>query len=846
MTRRCGRGGRWTAFLSCPRRVTSLCLALAFLVHSPVPLAAQAPDHPAVLVERALLSGRFDEVDQLAATYRGEPNVAVAHARALVARGRYGEAEQIFQSQAFESPTGDAALELGVMYFELGRRLEARRALQVMLTRATDDTDPRSPLRAARAARALGRFEDANRSFREAVTHPASTAEANPAWGELFLEKYNRRDAVRSFQEALRADPEYGPAHLGMARATADENPPAAVRWARQALDRNPNDVGAHVLLAELALDAGNRTEAAEAVARAHEVNPHSLPAWALAAAIAWVAADEPAYDAAVAAALEVNPLYGEVYRVVGATAARNYRFDEAADLARRAAMHDRDNARAYADLGTHLMRTGDERTARGVLELAFRVDPYNQITYNLLELLDTLQSFETIRDEELIVKLHPDEAPVMREYVPALARQALDDLSARWEFAPSGPILIEMFPVHDDFAVRNVGLPGLIGALGACFGRVVTMDSPRARPPGAFNWGETLWHEMAHVVTLQLSKQRVPRWLTEGVSVYEERRARPEWGRETEIPFARALDRGQVLPIRDLNSGFTNPELIALSYYQASLVVEHVVDRFGQPALRRLVQAYADGRDNETTIRAALGVDLDDLQTTFTAFLDERFGSLRRALAVPDTLVPGLPVAALRTMVDEHPGSAPVLLALGDALAESAPEDAIAAFERAAALVPTATGEDSPLARIAELSTVLGDTARAAEAYAQLTSHDPTALDAARAWAALLDPASQPVQAHTAFSRVVAIDPFDADAHSALGRLALAAGRSDEAVRNFTVALAAGPLDRASAHADLAESLVESGRPDEARRQTLSALEIAPTYERAQELLLRLVGGIR
>ena len=62
-----------------------------------------------------------------------------------------------------------------------------------------------------------------------------------------------------------------------------------------------------------------------------------------------------------------------------------------------------------------------------------------------------------------------------MREYVPALAKEALAALSKRWEFTPKGPILIEMFPQHDDFAVRTLGLPGMIGALGACFGRVVT-----------------------------------------------------------------------------------------------------------------------------------------------------------------------------------------------------------------------------------------------------------------------------------------------------------------------------------------------------------------------------------
>ena len=121
---------------------------------------------------------------------------------------------------------------------------------------------------------------------------------------------------------------------------------------------------------------------------------------------------------------------------------------------------------------------------------------------------------------------------------------------------------------------------------------------------PGEFNWGVTLWHEMAHVITLQLSNQRIPRWLTEGVSTFEEKRARPEWGREMDIPFARAIDRGQVIPLKDLNSGFSSPETISLAYFQSSLVVEHIVEVYGQPKLRALVQSYATGIDTETAIR--------------------------------------------------------------------------------------------------------------------------------------------------------------------------------------------------------------------------------------------------
>src|SRR5690606_8492198 len=136
--------------------------------------------------------------------------------------------------------------------------------------------------------------------------------------------------------------------------------------------------------------------------------------------------------------------------------------------------------------------------------------------------------------------------------------------------FTPDAPVLLEIFPRHDDFAVRNVGLPGMIGALGACFGRVVTLDSPRARPPGTFNWTATMWHEMAHVITLQMSKNRVPRWLTEGISEFEEQRARPSWGRKMDLAFADALERGETLPLEDLNAGFMSPDTISLAYGQA------------------------------------------------------------------------------------------------------------------------------------------------------------------------------------------------------------------------------------------------------------------------------------
>jgi cellulose synthase operon protein C len=806
--------------------------------------AAQSVIQARTAAERALLAGRYDDVEQFAAAHATDETLVVLRARALIARGEYAAAEKALTPAAAQSPAGDAALELGLLQYSLGRRSEGRRAMQLLLMAEVRTASARDYARAGRAARALGQFQEANGFFREAVARSPNDPVLETYWGELFVEKHQWGEAAQSFQAALKTQPDYGPAQLGMARAVVNENPPAAERFARRALELNPSDVRAHLFLAELATFDDHKQEARAAIDQALAVNPNSLEALALSAALHYVEGRDAEYKQAINAALAINPLYGEAFRVVGEITARYYRFDEAAEQARRAIAIDRENPRAQADLGLYLMRTGDERNARRALETSFRVDPYDVITYNLLEVLDLLDTFEVITDSDVIVKLHPDEAGVMREYVPPLVKDALQALSKRWNFTPQGPILVEMFPVHDHFAVRTVGLEGMIGALGACFGRVVTIDSPKARPPGEFSWEATLWHEIAHVITLQLSNQRIPRWLSEGISEYEETRARPEWFRNMTVPFVRAMEAGEVIKLRDLNSGFQDPSKISMAYYQASVLVEHIVEQYGQDALRAFVAAFADGIDTEAAITRVFKTDIDTLQSSFDKYIAERYGPLQRALAVPDGFDPEQPLDKLKAVAAQYPDNYTVQMVLGRALRSDDPDAAMSAFARAITLAPMITGPESAYVQLMEIAMARGDKARAVEVLEAMLVYEHTAIDAARQVVTLLDGSSDQPRVRRALRRVVAIDPFDAPSHTSLGRMALDAGETAEAVRNFRIALAAGPINRASAHADLAEGLLAAGNRAEAKREALAALEIAPTYERAQDLLLKLSDG--
>jgi tetratricopeptide (TPR) repeat protein len=255
-------------------------------------------------------------------------------------------------------------------------------------------------------------------------------------------------------------------------------------------------------------------------------------------------------------------------------------------------------------------------------------------------------------------------------------------------------------------------------------------------------------------------------------------------------------------------------------------------------------VTSYGDGLDADAAMTKTLGVSMDQLQSGFDKTVDERFGPLRAALkATPDMeKVAAGDIDALRAAANANPGSFPLQLAYGRALASSKDRAAFAPLEKAAALVPVATGDDSPHALMAQLAEQLGDEARALAEYRKLLAHDHTAIEPARRLAALAEKLGNGDALAVAYERIVALDPYDAAAHTGLGRVAMKRSQPEVAVREFKAAIALQPADRAAAHCDLGEAYLALGRGPDAKREALAALELAPSYERAQELLLKAI----
>jgi tetratricopeptide (TPR) repeat protein len=793
-------------------------------------------------VTTALAHGSVDEARRLVQSAAGPaPQRELAAALLDIFEGRFDQARSRLEPLAAASPGGDAALELGLFELSRGRRDRARKLLQPLSqNRALNGPD--DYFRLAQAARGVREFQLANDAYQRIEN--VARADIQTGYADLFLQFHQPGDAVTNYRKALEADPAWVPAHIGLSRAYAEDEPELSRAALETARKLAPNHPAVLVLSAERALETDDVPAARTALDQLKKVQPGTAEEAALRVALAYEADGAAAVEPAVTASGIVAPLTALSYRLAGQQAAGHYRFEEAAVFARKATQIDPEDPDAHVDLGLYQLRTGQEKEARLALETAWSFDRSNRVTFNLLKMLDSLEKFEVIEAGDLVFKFSKDEAAVLKPYALSLGAEAYKIFTARYGFKPSGPILIEVFPVHDDFAVRTLGLPGLVGALGACFGRVVTMDSPKARPPGEFSWQATLWHEMAHVFTLQLSKYRVPRWLTEGISTFEEHRRQPAWGRELTLEYGRNLAKGRNFGVKGLPDAFKRPELLSLAYFEASLVVEHLVELNGDAGLRTLLLAYADGANDTDAFAKAFGKSVDAVEASFKTFVDQRYGALRSAMGDPPRQVEPDDLPGLAARATSAPGNFYSQIALGTALLKAnQPAAAKSALEKAAQLAPEASGDGSPRALLSQIAEREGDAARARRELRQLLTYDHANVNQARRLATLSTGADAIAERDFALRLIADLDPFDVSAHTQLGRRLMEKGETAPALVEFEAALAGGPPNLAEAHTDAAEALLKLGRRDEAKRSALLALKEAPTFARAQDALLAALG---
>lgn len=804
---------------------------------------------PRAEVNRLVDAGQYADAERVARA--GGPPLSVMLGNVLVIRGKLAEAESIY-TRAIAARAPDR-LSADVALAELAERrgdhaAASARARSIATAYRNATAPSNSDHVAAGRAFVLLMSGDASAARSALAAFDAATAadsnnfEAQRRTGDLFLARHGNEDARQSYLAVLRRAPNDARAIMGLAFVEDFEGKGTALATIRRSLAINPHLSEALALSARLHLESEQYDSARVYAQRALSSDTASIQAWSILGATAFLLGDSTTFRAARSGATALQPRPAEFFTELAEASIRQRRYMNANALAQQAVALDPTSIRALTVLGTNQLRLGQMAEGQATLDRAFKLDASDARNKNTLDLLDLMKSYRTIDTGRFRIVAPSKEAELLALYIVPLLERAFDSLSVRYGYKPPTPVRIEFFERSADFSVRTLGAVGL-GALGVSFGSLLAMDAPSARERGTFNWGSTAWHELTHAFTLGASEHRVPRWLSEGMSVLEERRATPGWGASATVSFVSALGAGMLRPMSELNNGFLHPrfpEETQFAYYQASLFCEMVEQTKGAKALPAMLVAYRDGYDTPAVFQRVLGSNSAQVDAQFDAWMRARFAVPLRVLTSKDT-------------ASEQRGAAltAIMRRAVDQMSRNQKDSAQRTFEQARAMFPEYGGDDGPAWFLALLARDRGDTVAALRNVSEVTTRNETAWDANLLEADLREKRGDSAGALAALDRLIWISPYEPSVHVRIAQLSTARGEFARAVRERRALIALRPTDELDARYELAKALVAAGDVSGARRELLSVLEQAPSFEKAQALLLELrakrsPGGVR
>jgi tetratricopeptide (TPR) repeat protein len=668
-------------------------------------------------------------------------------------------------------------------------------------------------------------------------------AEAGLASGELAIAKGDFARAATEFRAALKLQPESSALRFGLAQAFENSDREKCVKLLEQVLEVNPRHTGALVMLAELNIGAEDFVEAADLLRRALEVNPRKPEAHALKAVVSMLwKNDARAADAALEEARKAWPQNPAVDHLVGRCLSHAYRFAEGAGHQRGALEMATDHLPAKLQLCRDLLRLGHEEEAMKLAKEVRDADGYNIQAHNLGLLEKEMQGFVTLEQDGFILRLPKLDEEIYADRALALLVEARAKLGARYGLSFDKPVLVEFFPSQQDFAIRTFGNLGGQGILGACFGTVVTMNRPGGIEARRSNWESTLWHEFCHVVTLTVTRNRMPRWLSEGISVYEEALRDPACGMRMNADYRRLiLEEDALTPVSELSSAFTNAksgEHLMFAYFEAAQVVEFLVKKFGAEKFRAVLADLGDGvRINDALAKNL--APLKKIEKEFAAQMKQAAEALapRADWSEPQDLDAGDP-AAVAAFLEKHPNNLTALHQRARQLLEEQDWEGALKIARELIGVFPSDVESGCGHEVAALA--YRGLKKKPEEAAEFRAWAQASGDAVSAFQRLmvLDAAANDWAALEQSARwMLAVNPLLKQPHEALASALENLRRPDEAACSLRKLQVLGPDNPADTNFRLARLLKDKDR-DKSRRYVLDALVDAPRHREALLLL--------
>jgi tetratricopeptide (TPR) repeat protein len=278
-------------------------------------------------------------------------------------------------------------------------------------------------------------------------------------------------------------------------------------------------------------------------------------------------------------------------------------------------------------------------------------------------------------------------------------------------------------------------------------------------------------------------------------------------------------------------------------------------VERYGFETLTTLIRRYAGNMSQQAIFKAVLHTSISDLESSFFAWLKARAQginiyvgeaadadlSANQGDGPPSSkLQHEMLVEKLKQRIAAQPRDFQAHLQLGTLLlAAKDDQGAIDHLVIARDLLPDYNAWPNPREILAEIYKDRGDIPSMIRELEALARIKQNAFGACTTLGRIAWERKAYDRAVYYLERALAVNPYDPEVHRLLGSAALERSDFPKAVREFEVRLALDQTDPALAATDLAEAHLRGGDKARAKHYALAALEIAPMYPRAQNILL-------
>jgi tetratricopeptide (TPR) repeat protein len=824
------------------------CLLVMFASHAEI-LAASHYE-----TELLYFEGKYAECEQIAQQEvdRGVwnelwPELLI---KALMTQGKYEEAAAAYSNSARRYSDRIGYRYLGAQVHRMvDKPLQANRELAEIVPLVR-----RAPWRfsSARDQVILGKYfldegEDAKQVLEVVYDRVRKQSPRYPdvylATAELALEKHDHALAAEQLKVAAELQPSNPQVFYLQARAMREQDPSAASASLRKAISLNPHHVPSLLLMVDQAIDEEAYDRAESLLTEVLTVNPRHPTAWAYHAVIAHLQGHyegEAELREVALAPWSTNP---EVDHLIGKKLSQKYRFREGAAYQRKAIKNRTDFAAARFQLAQDLLRLGEDSEGWELASQVHQDDGYHVVAYNLVTLKEQLDKFQTLQSDHFVVRMDAREARIYGQQVLELLEEAHAVLCPKYDVQLEGMTYVEIFPRQEDFAIRTFGLPGGAGYLGVCFGRLITANSPASQGTTPSNWKAVLWHEFCHVVTLQKTQNRMPRWLSEGISVYEERQREPSWGQRLTPRFREMILGEELTPVSQLSGAFLRPpsgQHLQFAYYESSLVVEFLLERVGNDGLRKILVDLSVGMPIEESLTRYLG-NLKLVDDEFAAFARDHAKTLAPQLDWTAGLVTeevAASEAGLRQVLAEYPNHYEAAATLAQRYIDAERwEEAEAILAPIHSMFPS----DARTARLlARCYRELAQTDEERTVLQRLAVVDADAFDSFERLAELAAETDAWDEVRQRAEQMASVNPLQKVAQTWLAKAAEELNDADISIAAHSALLEMDPADPAALYLRLAQAHAERGDTRLAKRRVLQALEEAPRYRDAHHLLLK------